>query len=328
VRAAVDGRGAQEISFILQQLPLVNYRDGRVWPKSDSADGGDPPGVVFALSRGGAVATMTAHSVPAARATEPTMPEPLTTQQPGASAGELPLLNPHARVSVVPIHGEHRCIVIDDFMLEPEALVDYAARNHAHFVDDPRNYYPGPELPLGGTLAARIRDSFLEHARAPLKARRLLGMASRLSLVTRRPDQVLPAQRLPHRDSDGLPAGEGMCAMVLYLFEDERFGGTSFFKPAVPMPEIAALLRELKRRELAGEAPPPSPEEGPPTFAIGSSRWFEKVLTIAPRYNRAIFYDGAVFHSGDLHAPALMVNDPRAGRLTVNAFFRVRMAAG
>lgn len=252
------------------------------------------------------------------------MPEPLPSPPQRASAGELPLLNPHPQIGVVPIFDGHQCLVIDDFMLEPDELVTYAARNHAHFKDDPRNYYPGPELPLGGTFAAGVRDFFLQHARTPLKARRMLGMASRLSLVTRSPDQVLPAQRLPHRDSDGLPAGEGMAAMVLYLFKDERYGGTSFFKPRVPMPEIAALLQEWKRQELAGTTPAP---EEPPTFAIASSRYFEKVLTIPPRYNRAIFYDGAVFHSGDLHTPALMVDDPRAGRLTVNAFFRMRMAA-
>lgn len=252
------------------------------------------------------------------------MPQPLPSPPQPTGAAALPLLNPRPRVSVVPIFGDHQCIVIEDFMLEPEELVGHAARNRMHFKDDPRNYYPGPELALGGTFAAGVRDAFLQHARTPLKARRILGMASRLSLVTRRPDQVLPAQRLPHRDSDGLPAGEGMAAMVLYLFKDERYGGTSFFKPTVPMQEITALLQEMKRQELAGEAPP---ADGSATFAIASSRHFEKVLTVPPRYNRAIFYDGGVFHSGDLRAPELMVDDPLAGRLTVNAFFRVRMAA-
>jgi hypothetical protein len=112
--------------------------------------------------------------------------------------------------------------------------------------------------------------------------------------------------------------------MVLYLFKDERFGGTSFFKPRVPEHEITALIDDLKRREQAGETSVP---EGPPTFAIASSRHFEKALTITPRYNRAIFYNGEVFHSGHIHMPELMANDPRTGRLTVNAFFRLRMAA-
>jgi hypothetical protein len=237
----------------------------------------------------------------------------------------LPLLNPRPHVSVVPIFDDHQCVIVDDFMLEPDVLVDYAARNHAHFQDVAGNYYPGPELTLAGTFAARVQDSFLQHPRAPLNARRVLDMKSRLSLVTRRPEELLPGQRLPHRDFTGLPQGQGAGAMVLYLFKDERFGGTSFFKPTVPEHEIKALLDDLQRREQSGEAAPP---DAAPTFAIASSPHFDKVLTIAPRYNGAIFYSGEVFHSGHIHAPELMVNDPRTGRLTVNAFFRLRMAAG
>jgi hypothetical protein len=252
------------------------------------------------------------------------VPEYSVSQQHHTPVDELPLLNARPRISVVPIFDGHLCVIVDDFMRDPTELVDYAVRNHALFQDDVRNYYPGPELPLGGAFAARLRDAFLQYARAPLKARRVHRMMSRLSLVTRRPDEVLPAQRLPHRDMDGLPEGEGAAAMVLYLFKDERFGGTSFFRPRMPMEEITALMQELKRRELAGEAPP---SDLPSTYAIESSRYFEKVLTIAPRYNRAIFYDGRLFHSGDLHTPGLMVNDPLTGRLTVNAGFLVRMTA-
>lgn len=245
-------------------------------------------------------------------------------QPPSTAGAPLPLLNPNPHVSIVPIFDGHQCVVIDDFMLEPEALVDFAARNHAAFAKAPGNYYPGPELPLGGDMAARIHDSFLLHARAPLKVRRVTSMLSRLSLVTQRPDQVLPGQRLPHRDTVGLPAGQEMAAMVLYLFKDERHGGTSFFKPRVPLPEITALLHELRRQDRTGEA---VTADVPSTFAIGSTRHFEKMLTIPPRYNRAIFYNGGIFHSGDLHSPDLMANDPRTGRLTANAFFHVRMAA-
>ena len=244
-------------------------------------------------------------------------------QPPGTAGDPLPLLNPNPQVSVVPLFDGHQCVVIDDFMLEPEALVDFAASNHAFFAKQPGNYYPGPELPLGGALAARIHDSFLLHARAPLKVRRVVGMLSRLSLVTQRPDQVLPGQRVPHRDTAGLPAGEERAAMVLYLFKDERHGGTSFFKPRVPMQEITTMLQELRRQERTGEV---AAADVPPTFAIGSTRYFEKILTIPPRYNRAIFYNGGLFHSGDLHTPELMVNDPRTGRLTANAFFHVRLA--
>jgi hypothetical protein len=237
----------------------------------------------------------------------------------------LPLLNPRPRVTLVPIFDGHQCVIVDDFMLEPEELVGYAANNHAHFQDVPGNYYPGPELPISGTFAARVHDSFLQHARTPLKARRILDVKSRLSLVTRRAEDLLPGQRLPHRDFSGLPAGVGVGAMVLYLFRDERFCGTSFFKPKVPEHEIRALENDLRRRERAGAAALP---DVPPTFAIASGAHFEKVLTVEPRWNRAIFYNGEIFHSGHIHMPELMVNDPRTGRLTANAFFQLRMAAG
>jgi hypothetical protein len=61
---------------------------------------------------------------------------------------------------------------------------------------------------------------------------------------------------------------------------------------------------------------------------LTSSPHFDKVLTIEPRYNRAIFFSGDVFRSEHIHVPELMVNDPVTARLTANTFFRLRMTAG
>lgn len=235
-----------------------------------------------------------------------------------------PMVNPRPVVKVVPIFDGHQCVIVDNFLAEPQTMVEYAVLQRGQFLDSAGNYYPGPELPLTGRFVASVQEAFLLHARTPLKARRVLGVASRLSLVTRRPEQLLPGQRMPHRDSYDLDEMEGVGAMVLYLFQDERFGGTSFFKPKLSPAEMSALLRELKRMEMAGESPAPT---APPTFAIASDEHFEKVLTIEPRFNRAIFYNGELFHSAHITAPELMVDDPAAGRLTVNAFIKLRMAA-
>lgn len=83
-------------------------------------------------------------------------------------------------------------------------------------------------------------------------------------------------------------------------------------------------MADLKRREQAAMARPGVR----PTFAIASNLHFEKVLTIEPRYDLAIFDRGEVFHSGHFHAPERMVNAPLTERLTANAFFRLRMPAG
>jgi hypothetical protein len=243
---------------------------------------------------------------------------------PSAPVTLRPMVNPRPMVKVVPLFDGHQVVIVDNFLAEPETMVEYAALQRAEFLDSPGNYYPGPELPLTGRFVSSVQEAFLLHARAPLKARRVLGLACRLSLATRRPEQLLPGQRMPHRDSYDLEPLEGVGAMVLYLFQDERLGGTSFFKPKLPPAEINALLRELRRMEQAGESPVLTK---PPTFAIASDDHFEKVLTVEPKFNRAIFYNGQLFHSGHLAVPELLVDDPVAGRLTVNAFFKLRMAA-
>ena len=59
-------------------------------------------------------------------------------------------------------------------------------------------------------------------------------------------------------------------------------------------------------------------------YCSGGTRWFERVLTVPPRWNRLIVYSGTILHSGDIPAPHLLVADPRKGRLTLNAFLTCR----
>lgn len=235
-----------------------------------------------------------------------------------------PMVNPRPIVNVLPIFDGHQCVIVDNFLAEPETMVEYAVFQREQFRDTANNYFPGPELPLTGRFVSSVQEAYLLYARSAQKARRVLDTTCRLSLVTRRPDQLLPGQRMPHRDSYDLTGMAGAAAMVLYLFKDERLGGTSFFKPKVAPQEIAAMVGEMKRMEQAGESPLLT---APPTYAISSDDYFQKVLTVAPKFNRAIFYNGDLFHSGHITAPDLMDDDPTVGRLTVNAFFRLRMAA-
>jgi hypothetical protein len=52
----------------------------------------------------------------------------------------------------------------------------------------------------------------------------------------------------------------------------------------------------------------------------------EDALALA-KWNRLIFYDGAMLHSGDIRRPEKLSADPRAGRLTLNGFFTSRRHA-
>ncbi|HEY1141342.1 MAG TPA: DUF6445 family protein [Lysobacter sp.] len=231
------------------------------------------------------------------------------------------MFNPNPRIQTLTVGGRPLCHVIDDALLEPERWVEYAAASQDDFVDAPHNAYPGPELRLPEDISAHLEQFFSTHLRQHFAARRMLRMYSRLSLTTRAPDELAPAQRLCHVDRLEMEAGQGIAACVLYLFRDERLGGTGFYRPLRPMAEIAGLVQDAMRL--------PSPEfaakrEIAPGYMTQSNAYFEKLMSVPARWNRLIFYSGTIFHSGDITAPDLLSRDPRNGRLTLNGFFLYR----
>lgn len=235
------------------------------------------------------------------------------------------MFNPNPRIQVLPITPHDACYVIDDALLDPDAWVEYAAQHAAQFADASFNAYPGPELRLPDAASARLDQFFSAHLRGAFGVRRTLRMYSRLAMVTRDPAQLRPWQTIPHRDRLGGDASERVVASVLYLFRDEALGGTHFFVPRRGPEDIAALLRDANT--LAPEAF--TARHGvAQAYASDSSAWFERVLTVAPRWNRLIVYRGDRFHSGQIADPARLSADPHRGRLTLNGFWTCRRALG
>jgi hypothetical protein len=230
---------------------------------------------------------------------------------------ELQMFNPRPTIRYVPIGGNHACAVIDDFLAEPHKLVAYAAEQRDRFAIDPDNFYPGPELGLGPEFAAALAQFFSLHIRQSLGARRVLHASARLAMATLPGSQLSGLQRLCHRDAMTLPAGEGVAASVAYLFDREELGGTSFYAPRKSLEETAGYLQ----RVAAGE---PVPRPG---YMNSSDNWFEQTCTVPARFNRAIFYDGTVFHAAQIDNPDLLASDFACARLTMNGFFRVRKSA-
>ena len=234
------------------------------------------------------------------------------------------MFNPRPVVQVLPIDAQHACYVVDDALLDPGRMVDYAVAHRERFEVTGHNAFPGPELRMPDEISAHLDSFFARHIRALLAARRTIRMYSRLSLVTRAPDALEPRQWIAHRDRFDVPPEECVGASVLYLFEDERLGGTNFFAPRrsafetdVMVHESGTLPREVFARKY-GVAP---------GYMNESNAWFERVLSVPPRYNRAIFYDGSLFHCSHVPAPERLSEDPSQGRLTLNGFFTCRRRA-
>lgn len=234
------------------------------------------------------------------------------------------MFNPRAKISVVPLYGEEKLVIVDDLLLEPHKMVELASRSRAEFTDADHNYFPGPELNLSPEMTQAFDQFVVQHVRKPLGARRSNMLATRLALATLQPPQLQNLQRVCHFDTVPQPNREGTGAMVLYLFNDARLGGTGFFRQKCSEAEFTHMVLQsgvMDRQaftELTGAG------EG---YAVASDRYFEKVYTAEPAFNRAIFYHGTVLHSADIHSPELLRDDVRTGRLTVNAFFNLRRNA-
>lgn len=232
--------------------------------------------------------------------------------------------NPRPRIERVALADGAFCHVIDDALLEPERLVEHAVREQAAFRPVDFNAYPGILLPTPGPTTEALGEFFVTHLRREFDARRIVHLHTRLALVTVPPERLRPRQQLCHRDSVGVEPGHSIQASVLYLFHDPALGGTSFYVPAVPERDVAVMFHEADALAPEAFARKYAVDPG---YMTGANRWFRKIASVPARWNRLIFYDGSLLHSGDIDAPERLTSDPRSGRLTLNGFFTCRRKA-
>jgi hypothetical protein len=235
------------------------------------------------------------------------------------------LFNPRPRIESVEFGGSAVVWVIDDALLEPVRFVDFAAEHWAHARETTHNAFPGPELPMPEAFTVRLDAWFSEHLRRRLGGRRTLRVHSRFAMATWPASRLQPRQWLCHRDRDVVLPGERVAASVLYLFEDSALGGTAFYAPRRDALATAMLVHDSSTLDAAAfRARHPDVAPG---YLVDSNAWFERIGVVEPRFNRLIAYDGDLFHTSHVIDAARLSDDPLAGRLTINGFFTLRVAA-
>ncbi len=217
--------------------------------------------------------------------------------------------------------GPSTVCVIDDALLEPERWVAQAEARIDAFTEAPYNAFPGIEMRLPPRLSAELAEYFDRYLRREFGVRRTLRHHAKLAMVTRSEAELEPLQTIPHIDQLSVAAGQCVIASVLYLFDDDALGGTSFFIPRVDQQRLQELTNAASELDATTFA---SSYGIPRGYCSESTVWFERVLTVPPRWNRLIVYSGTVFHSGDIPHPQKLGADPRTGRLTLNAFLTCR----
>jgi hypothetical protein len=138
-------------------------------------------------------------------------------------------LNPEFIIKAKRVTDSFVCVVIDDFLLNPHDLIDYAMQRREDFIMQERAY-PGLILPLETALmTAMQRFIRSEMSRVFDFLRGNIKLDANLALATLKPDELSWIQRLCHTDPRTAP-GRRNFASVLYLFENPELGGTGFYR--------------------------------------------------------------------------------------------------
>ncbi|MEO1574575.1 MAG: DUF6445 family protein [Pseudomonadota bacterium] len=233
-------------------------------------------------------------------------------------------LNPNPTVEQVPLGGRAFAVTIDDFLANPDELVDYAADHVGDFFT-PEHGYPGMNLVLP-LPALDAFHRFILKKMGPtfgfLRGGATFGTG--LSMVTFPEERLQNFQRLCHTDPRD-SAERVKFATMVYLFDDPDLGGTAFYR--WKKPEVIHEALALEMRDPAATtallAEHCEAFRQPPRYLTGSNELAEQIAVVPPRFNRLIAYSGEVPHSGYITKPERLTQDVRKGRLTLNCFASV-----
>lgn len=206
-------------------------------------------------------------------------------------------------------------VIIDDFSERFHALREVADSAH-YAVTGP--HYPGIRAQADpsylGAQMATLKKVLTEVFECPQGA----GLVEcAYSLVTTRPENLTPIQRLPHFDS----TDPGRFALLHY-FGDETSGGTAFYRHVTTGYETITADRQAKytsalQQDVAQHGLPSAKY-----YADGPL--FERIGEVEAQPNRMVIYRGYRLHSGIIPTDKTLSIDPRQGRLTLNTFLQAR----
>lgn len=223
--------------------------------------------------------------------------------------------NPRAQVQVDYVGRERQPVVcIDDFLQGADALrADAIAKGG---FDDNTGFYPGLRLAAPSAYYQALHESLpgLVERVFGIHSGQIANVECSYSLVTTRPDDLHPVQRVPHFDSDQPTE----LAMIHFLC-GEQMGGTSFYRHRDTGYEyVDAMRRErflgaLEADAKAGHLPPPG-------YINGDTDQFERIASYEAAFNRLLLYRCTSLHSGNIEEGFGFDTDPAKGRLSINTF--------
>jgi hypothetical protein len=225
-------------------------------------------------------------------------------------------VHPDMDVRMATIGSEQQpLILVDNFVAEPERLIDYAARRED--LRTVKGMYPGLRLDTPPSYMALMQASLGEVVGRTfgIGAQDVAAVESFFSMVMMPTTELHPLQRIPH--FDGVNPKD--IAFLHYLC-DEEHGGTSFYRHKASGYEYVNHQRcKPYLNKLQADIDDIGLPE-PPQYMNGDTDIFERVASVDAKFNRLIIYRGTSLHSGDIAEDYAFDPHSTTGRLTVTSF--------
>jgi hypothetical protein len=215
--------------------------------------------------------------------------------------------------------GGQAVVFIDDFLQDPDALVEVACRSTFEPADTrgEQKGYPGLRAPAPAAYTRAVTELLDPLIKVNFQVPEQLDIKvglSAFSLTATPPEALGPLQRTPHFD-----ASTPHCMAALLYLCDKTHGGTGFYRHnATGCQRITAENREryldVYHEEVNRRVPPAR-------YFDRSDEQFTFLGMVPARFNRLVVYPGSLLHSACIDPGRSLSADPRRGRLTVNTFY-------
>ncbi|MEN0036948.1 MAG: DUF6445 family protein [Cellvibrio sp.] len=215
--------------------------------------------------------------------------------------------------------GTHKILVIDNFLKQPQLMVEYATQSQFSLYPGYANKkgYPGIRAAAPSDYSYDLTVLLEPIIKKEFSVPENLDIRKSVcvySLMTMRPQDLGPLQRTPHFDA----STPHHIAVLLYLC-DEQHGGTAFYRHTTTgLDQITEDTREnyldIYYEEINSKRPKPG-------YAKESSELYEKIGMVTAKFNRLVIYKGSMLHAPYIDTAVSIDQNPKTGRLTVNTFY-------
>lgn len=100
------------------------------------------------------------------------------SQSPADVNSDIAIFNPRPSIQEVRLTADHSCLIVDDALVNPEALVQFACAHRDEFGTS-QYAYPGIELPMPADFTDRLeaffRDTFAGRSMAAVRCNGTAG---------------------------------------------------------------------------------------------------------------------------------------------------------